>query len=162
MEHRIISSNSSNKSNFSNRSMLKPEHITGVALGVSFGIIFFTFLTTMVVYWLLIRLKTSKETMNRLILCLLSLAVGAILGDTVLNLIPDIFSDHYNGEVKRNKGDAIISSTIVISAYLAYFILEKIMVLLRNQRLQYEFELEEEFKDKNVAEHRLHNKANRI
>jgi hypothetical protein len=140
--------------------MLKPEHITGIALGVSFAIIFFTFLTTLVVYWLLIKFNTSKEGMNRLILCLISVAVGAILGDTALNLIPDIFSDH-DGEVKQNKGDPIISSTIIISAYLSYFILEKIMVLLRNQRHQYDFELEDKLEDKNVLKNSLPHKSNR-
>ena len=161
MELRISSSKSSNISNFFNRSMLKPEHITGIALGVSFGIIFFTFLTTMVVYWLLIKFNTSKEGMNRLILCLISVAVGAILGDTALNLIPDIFSDHYDGEIIRNHGDPIISSTIIISAYLGYFILEKIMVLLRHQRHQYDFELEDKLEDENASKNLLPHKANR-
>jgi uncharacterized membrane-anchored protein YitT (DUF2179 family) len=141
---RLMSENETYSTNGSNENdLMDSKHIVGTAMGVSVGIIILTYLITLVVYWLLIKFNTSKEGMNRLILCLISMAVGALLGDAVLNLIPEIFSTHIdsNGK-KRNKGDPIISSTIIISSYLAYFILEKVVKLLRNNKQQYKFEQE--------------------
>ncbi len=116
------------------------ENVVAIAIGISFGIWIFTFIITLFIYWLLIKLNTSKEGINRLILCLISIAVGAILGDAVLNLIPEIFSIHTSssGEV-MNKGNPIISSTIIIGAYLGYFILEKIVRLVTNNKHHYTF-----------------------
>lgn len=151
-EIRIILENVANDTSdtvISENNLLKQEHVNGIAIGVSFGIIIFTFLITLVVYWLLIKFNASREGMNRLILCLISMAVGALLGDSVLNLIPEIYSTHYDSYgVKRDKGDPTVSSTIIISSYLAYFILEKIVKVLRNNKQQYQFEPEE---DKNKS-----------
>ena len=136
------------------------ENAVAIAIGISFGIWIFTFIITLFIYWLLIKLNTSKEGINRLILCLISIAVGAILGDAILNLIPEIFSiqTSSSGEL-LNKGNPLISSTIIISAYLGYFILEKIVRLLTNNKPHYTFNsLDKNKKEKHLERDELNTK----
>jgi hypothetical protein len=127
-----VSSNSTSNKNITNEDLIDLNQVVGIAMGVSFGVILLTFLITLTVWGIFIKLKTSKEGMSRLILCLISLAVGALFGDAILNLIPSIFSEKYKHLYpKTEQPDQLISSTIIIVAYLAFFILEKIVKLLR-------------------------------
>src|SRR3989338_9818142 len=63
-------------------------------------------------------LSIKEETMRKYIFLLVSLAVGALLGDAFIHLIPEAFETSSN---------TLVTSILVISGILIFFILEKFL-----------------------------------
>lgn len=71
----------------------------------------------------LLTLSMSESRMRRLATFFVSFAAGALLGDTFIHLIPEIFSD-------ARGSDALRASLLILAGILLFFIVEK---LLRHQ-----------------------------
>ena len=63
-------------------------------------------------------LSFKKETIEKYINLFISLAVGALLGDAFIHLIPEAFKDSSN---------SVIVSLLIISGILVFFIIEKFL-----------------------------------
>src|SRR3989338_9218766 len=63
-------------------------------------------------------LSFKEEALRKYIFLFISIAVGALLGDAFIHLIPEALEDSAN---------TTLTSTLVISGILFFFILEKIM-----------------------------------
>jgi zinc and cadmium transporter len=71
----------------------------------------------------LLTLSMSEARVRRLATFFVSFAVGALLGDTFIHLVPEIFSG-------TRGGDALRASLLILGGILLFFIVEK---LLRHQ-----------------------------
>ncbi len=71
----------------------------------------------------LLTLSMSQERVRRLATFFVSFAVGALLGDTFIHLIPGVFAE-------ARGGDALRASLLILGGILLFFIVEK---LLRHQ-----------------------------
>ncbi|MEO8379389.1 MAG: ZIP family metal transporter [Acidobacteriota bacterium] len=71
----------------------------------------------------LLTLSMSEARVRRLATFFVSFAVGALLGDTFIHLVPEIFAE-------ARGGDALRASLVILAGMLLFFIVEK---LLRHQ-----------------------------
>ena len=71
----------------------------------------------------LLSLSMSEVRVRRLATFFVSFAVGALLGDTFIHLVPEIFAE-------ARGGDALRASLLILAGMLLFFIVEK---LLRHQ-----------------------------
>jgi zinc and cadmium transporter len=65
-------------------------------------------------------LSLSEERLRRLAVVFISFAVGALLGDTFIHLIPEIFGS-------EGEADPLVSSLLVLGGMLLFFIVEKLL-----------------------------------
>lgn len=63
-------------------------------------------------------LSLTETTLRKYVFLLISLAVGALIGDAFIHLIPQAFEE---------SGDPVLTSVAVIAGILIFFILEKIL-----------------------------------
>src|SRR3989344_8969073 len=85
-------------------------------------IIFYTLISVLIISLIsfagIVTLVLKKDLLNRSIFVLVSLAVGALLGDVFVHIIPEMY---------ENAGDPTLISLIFIAGILTFFILEKIL-----------------------------------
>src|SRR3990167_10756324 len=65
-----------------------------------------------------VTLVLKKDLLNRSIFVLVGLAVGALLGDVFIHVVPEMY---------ENAGDPTLISLVFIAGILIFFILEKIL-----------------------------------
>jgi zinc and cadmium transporter len=63
-------------------------------------------------------LSLKEEIIRKYIFIFISLAVGALLGDAFIHLIPEAF---------ENSANSTLTSTLIIAGILIFFILEKFL-----------------------------------
>ena len=85
-------------------------------------IILYTLISVLVISLIsfvgVLALVLKKDLLNRSIFVLVGLAVGALLGDVFIHVIPEMY---------ENAGDPTLISLIFIAGILIFFILEKIL-----------------------------------
>jgi len=71
-----------------------------------------------------------ENIFNKLRYFLISMGVGALAGDSLLHILPDVLQQYKlneNGIIEKNETNIILASILVVAGYLVSFIIEKFL-----------------------------------
>ena len=121
--------------------LMSEKHVWGSAIAVSIGLLLLSLILTLCIV-LCHSKKVSRNCISLINMCLISLAVGSLVGDSVIHIIPAVFGSHESEEehdhveggeeeaetTTNSKPDARVSSTMILVGFLSFFIIEKIFL----------------------------------
>ena len=108
--------------NLINKDQIDENLVWPLALLASFGLLILSLLLTIIV----LTFFKSKNQLKYLIASLIPLAVGALLGNSIFHIIPEIYEDVYSD--KKNKQYTIYISISIISGIFICYTIEKIFI----------------------------------
>lgn len=120
------------------------EYVWGVGIAVSVGFLVLSAILTLLIIACFIG-KVNKVCLQNINSALISLAIGSLLGDSVIHIIPDIYGSHKHEEstTSSNSTDSNaskntsnsdeanpnITSLMILVGFLAFYTIEKIYVI---------------------------------
>lgn len=118
--------------------MLAENQVWGVGIAVAIGYLIFSFILTLCVVLCFRSKKINKTCLNFVISSLVSLAIGSLLGDAVVHIIPEIYGAHKHEETDSEHAEhseenhdapnVNIVSLMILIGFFTFFTLEKVFL----------------------------------
>lgn len=115
---------------FDDSNLLQEKYVWGAAIGVSLGYLVLSLILTALILLCVTKKKSSKKCLSLIISVFLALAVGSLIGDSVVHIMPDVFGPKSADVPLKDLPDSKISSLMILLGFFVFFILEKIFVLV--------------------------------
>jgi hypothetical protein len=132
LENVLIYNNTTNSTDSNSTNLLEEKHVWGVGIATAIGYLIFSFLLTSCIVLCFRSKKINKSCLNFVISSLVSLAIGSLIGDASVHIIPEIFGAHKHDETENHKEEdepnPHIVSFMIIIGFFTFFSLEKIFL----------------------------------
>ncbi len=119
--------NSTNITIESSSQTLPEEYVWGSAIGVSIGFLLLSFILTSMIICC-VKDRVDQKCLAALNSSLISMAIGSLVGDSVIHIIPDFFKESNDIPVEIRPNPHITSLVLVIG-FIVFFTIEKIFLL---------------------------------
>lgn len=121
--------------------LIEENLVWGIGILVSLCLLILSVILTSGILFIQSKLKGKDKCLKTIIVSLICLAIGSILGDVVIHILPQIFggghghTDQSDGEEEvseESKINSLISSLLILIGFLVCFIAEKIIISCTN------------------------------
>lgn len=109
--------------------LLPSDYVWGLGIATAFGYLAFSFLLALIV--VSYSKKVTQKKLNFMIASLIALAIGSLLGDAVIHIIPEVYGVEENEGAKKSKHEKPnknISSLMILLGFFLFFTLGKIFI----------------------------------
>jgi hypothetical protein len=122
-----VSAGFNNTNNTNSTALMDEKFVWGVGIAVSLFYLLLSFTLNGFIILCFRNKKCDKSCLSLILSSLISLAVGSLIGDAVIHIIPDIYggSDSEQNDIPNPN----LNSLMIILGFFSFFILGKIFVL---------------------------------
>lgn len=125
----LLSSNSTGLNSQNSKNYLPADKVWGVGVATSIGYLVFSFLLTLCIVLCYNSKKTSKSCLSFITTSLIAMAVGSLLGDAVIHIMPNVYANSNTTNTSADQPNTNISCLMILVGFFTFFSLEKIFYI---------------------------------